>query len=286
MNAPRLTIISFHHLFAEIAQKLTILGLPATAAQVQGSGDLSERIAFLEGLVDVALWAPEPTAVCASPSDATASGDHDSQCSRSDMDDGEDDFASNHELMGTICQSYSELFRHEVDLLPAEMIQGVEGNPRLDEIRLLIRQISSKVEEWQKERQAYDDLPKVAPQTVEELQEALSLACETLSAFAQDAQAFNQHFAQEYSQHVGVEPPQLHGIGPLAAKIINTYDDLVKVIERLGEFRGIHESLFGGKSPLKVGILGSHLPYNSCMRNSADPALKQHTHSLIDQSNE
>ena len=37
---------------------------------------------------------------------------------------------------------------------------------------------------------------QVAPQTVEELQEALSLACETLRAFTQDAHAFNRHFLQ------------------------------------------------------------------------------------------
>ena len=34
-------------------------------------------------------------------------------------------------------------------------------NPRLDDVKQLTSSILSKLDEWQKERQAYDDLPEV-----------------------------------------------------------------------------------------------------------------------------
>ena len=81
------------------------------ACLVQGSGELHERSAFVKGLVDVALWALEPTIVCASRSPANASDGNESQCSGSDLDIGEDGITSNHALMASVCQHYNELFR-------------------------------------------------------------------------------------------------------------------------------------------------------------------------------
>jgi hypothetical protein len=149
-------------------------------------------------------------------------------------------------LVDAIAEKQAQVFSDECKLFPADV--QIMSNSPVKELGELEQQLSEHVKHLAQLQNMVTYLAaKQSYNPNEDHAEAEMELCARLEAFLDAAKAFNVIYAKEIRPWTHMmEVPQLHGLGPAASRLLDSYKLLLKLLRNLRNMRDSHLAITAG----------------------------------------
>ncbi|CAK9864332.1 unnamed protein product [Sphagnum jensenii] len=158
----------------------------------------------------------------------------------------DDQVAKDIVLVDAIAEKQAQVFSDECKLFPADV--QIMSNSPVKELGELEQQLSEHVKHLAQLQNMVTYLAaKQSYNPNEDHAEAEMELCARLEAFLDAAKAFNVIYAKEIRPWTHMmEVPQLHGLGPAASRLLDSYKLLLKLLRNLRNMRDSHLAITAG----------------------------------------